>query len=33
MSIHTCPELLNMRLDKKGDQFSMIRLQYTGVSE
>ena len=27
MSIHTCPEMLDMRLDKKGGQFSMRRLQ------
>ena len=33
MNIHTCPEYLDTRLDKKADQFSMRRLQYSGVSE
>ena len=33
MSIHTCLEMLDTPLDKKGGQLSMRRLQYSGVSE
>ena len=33
MSIHTCPEKLDTRLDKKGCQLSIRRLQYSDLSE
>ena len=33
MSIHTSPEKLDTRLDKKGCQFYMRRLQYLDLSE